>query len=180
MKQIRRNCFETNSSSSHSLVVRSDEIVHETEETEYYTHDEMLDECWKIDENGVLDASDECWYFGRAPFRPLYRFADKFKYAIANCGTKEDIEELLELLRELVPEVKEVVFPKDYGIGVDDYALDSWLHRRGVDMKDFLTNKKYVIIQDGDEYCIWSDLVKLGIIDKKAAGIVCEDENNEK
>lgn len=180
MIQIRRSCFETNSSSSHSLVVRSDEIVRETEDAEYYTHDEMLKELRNINENGVLDASDECWYFGRAPFRPLYRFADKFKYAIANCCAQEDTDELLELLRELVPEVKEVIFPKKYSVGVDEYALRYCLHNCGVDMREFLTNKKYVIIQDGDEYHIWSDLVELGIIDKKAAGIVCEDENNEK
>ena len=28
-------------------------------------------------------------------------------------------------------------------------------------------NKKYIIIQDGDEYCIWKDLIDCGLIDKK-------------
>ena len=33
-------------------------------------------------------------------------------------------------------------------------------------MKEFLTNKKYNIICDGDEYLVWEDMINSGIIDK--------------
>ena len=43
--------------------------------------------------------------------------------------------------------------------------LHYWLDEHGITMKEFLTCKKYIVIQDGDEYCIWSRLIKSGLID---------------
>ena len=68
-------------------------------------------------------------------------------------------------LKELVPEVKKVNIPKS--CCVDDWQLFGWLDEHNISLKEFLTNKKYVVIQDGDEYCIWKDLIDCGLIDKK-------------
>ena len=131
MIQIRRNTFETNSSSSHSLVIMTDNIIKENGEDLYFTHDEMLESLHTVS-RGIYKPCNDNWYFGRAPFRVLDTFERKLQYAYANCGDDEDkIKEVTDILKE------------------------------------FLTNKKYVVIQDGDEYCIWKDLIDCGLIDKK-------------
>ncbi len=165
MRQIRKNVFETNSSSSHSLVIRKDELLAELEEEKYFTHDEMLDSIW-LNKNGVWNASKEDWYFGRFPFRPLDSFRLRFMYAYANfCGDEDKEEELFNLLEELLPEIKE--FKKPESTGTDDYPLAGWMQQYKISLREFLTNKKYVVIQDGDEYNIWKDLIESGLIDTK-------------
>ena len=149
MIQIRRNTFETNSSSSHSLVIMTDNIIKEKGEDLYLTHDEMLESLYKVS-RGIYKPWNDNWYFGRSPFRPLNTFEKKLQYAYANCGDDKDkIKEVTDTLKELVPE------------------LFSWLEKYNISLKEFLTNKKYVVIQDGDEYCIWKDLIDCGLIDKK-------------
>ena len=167
MQTIRYNTFETNSSSSHSLVIRTDNLVRENEGDLHLTHKEMLESLHKISSRGVYKPWNDDWYFGRAPFRPLSDFEWKLQYAYANCGEDEDKrEEVTDVLRELVPEVERVSIP-EY-CGVDDWQLFGWLKKYKISLKEFLTNKKYVVIQDGDEYCIWEDLIKCGLIDKNA------------
>lgn len=166
MKQVRRNVFETNSSSSHSLAIRSDKLMKELDESIYFTHDEMLDSLSRV-KNGKYKSWDKDWYFGRCPFRALDTFELRFQYAYANYYYDDSkLNELVELLKELVPEVKSIEEP-EY-VGVDECYLDSWLSENNISLKEFLTNKKYVVIQDGDEYNIWVDLVKAGLIDTKA------------
>lgn len=166
MKQIRRNVFETNSSSSHSLVIRSDKLMKELEESVHFTHDEMLDSLSRI-KKGQYQSWDKDWYFGRCPFRALDTFELRFQYAYANyCYNDDKLNELIELLQKLVPEVTSVKKP-EYA-GVDEPYLDSWLAQNHISLEEFLTNKKYVVIQDGDEYCIWNDLIRSGLIDIKA------------
>ena len=177
MKQIRRNVFETNSSSSHSLVIRSNKLMEELAESIYFTHDEMLDSLSRV-KNGEYKSWDKDWYFGRCPFRALDTFELRFQYAYANYYYNDDkLNELVELLKELVPEVKSIKKP-EY-VGVDDSCLDSWLAVNNISLKEFLTNKKYVVIQDGDEYNIWSDLVRAGLIDTAALDNGKDVENND-
>lgn len=166
MIQIRRNTFETNSSSSHSLVIMTDKIIKETGEDLYLTHDEMLESLHRVS-RGVYKPWNNNWYFGRSPFRPLNTFEWKLQYTYANCREDKDkIKEVTNILKELVPEIKKVSIPED--CGVDDVELFGWLEKYNISLKEFLTNKKYVIIQDGDEYCIWKDLINCGLIDKRA------------
>ena len=165
MIQIRRNIFEINSSSSHSLVIMTDSIIKENGEDLYFTHDEMLESLHRVS-RGIYKPWNDNWYFGRSPFRVLDDFEWKLQYAYANCGEDEDkIKEVTDILKELVPEVKKVSIPEN--CGVDDWELFSWLEKYNISLKEFLTNKKYVVIQDGDEYCIWKDLINCGLIDKK-------------
>lgn len=46
--------------------------------------------------------------------------------------------------------------------------LKNFLKDRGISLKEFLTNKKYVIIVDGDEYCELDKLVHSGLFNKSA------------
>ena len=196
-RQIRRGCFETNSSSMHSLII--------TKEDKYYTPEECESGAWVFDGKLSMRYDME---FERSPFDILSTFASKLRYAIASlCGgycKREDAdnifdEQFLPIIKEVLPEVSEVEFregerhvfydddgneiePKwdhqtmepyyidkngkkkeaddewiedgrDYGY-VDHQSvglLQSFLKNEGITLKEFLTNKKYIVIIDGDE-----------------------------
>lgn len=161
MISIRKNVFETNSSSSHSLVVRKEDYVRESNGSLYFTHDEMLESLDRVENGEYVYYLDE-WYFGRSPFRVLSTFQEKFQYAYAS-AKNEDMENVQNLLFEFVPEVNRFKPPKYRG--TDDYMLWSWLEKLGIDLKEFLINRKYIIICDGDEYCYWSLFKKANLLD---------------
>jgi len=54
-------------------------------------------------------------------------------------------------------------------IGMIDHQsaglLKAFLKDRGVSLKEFLTNKKYIVVVDGDEYCEWDNILTSGIFD---------------
>lgn len=172
-RQIRRNVFESNSSSMHSLVIsREDRLL---------TKDELTDGMYLLDD-GIWDIwMDDDLYFGRSPFQCLATFESKVRYAIASlCCCKSDeekkstFEEIKTIVLEAIPTCKDVKLPRDsyyekekvvYG-GVDEDILSGFLEKNNIDLKDFLLNKKYVVIVDGDEYCIYDELKKSGIINK--------------
>lgn len=43
--------------------------------------------------------------------------------------------------------------------------LSGFLENEKISLEEFLINKKYVVIQDGDEYCYWNDMKKTGLVD---------------
>lgn len=47
---------------------------------------------------------------------------------------------------------------------VDENILSTFLKYENISLEEFLINKKYVVIQDGDEYCYWDDIKKTGLI----------------
>lgn len=170
-RQIRRNVFETNSSSMHSLVVKKT--------SEYYNDTEIRRGIWLKD--GVWDL---CYHddldFGRSPFQCLGTFESKVRYAIASlCAYKGDANEIFDniskIVYELIPECTNIKLPKErygntnqtyYGYRDED-ILTGFLKDEGIDLKEFLTNKKYVVIVDGDEYCIWNNIKKSGLANKE-------------
>lgn len=172
-RQIRRGVFETNSSSMHSLVISKDDRL--------LTKDELTDEI-HLCEDGVWDIwTDDDLCFGRSPFQCLTTFESKVRYAIASlCCWRSDeekkfiFEKIKGIVLETIPECKDVKLPRDnysekkkvlYGC-VDEDILSEFLEKNNIDLKDFLLNKKYVVIVDGDEYCIYNNLRKSGIINK--------------
>ena len=213
---IRKNCFETNSSSMHSIVVTKDKGQYSKEE---FTDDLYI---WK---DGKLNVWDSELEFGRYPFHILTTFKDKLMYAIASfCGgytddekADEAFDEIEKIAKKYIPELKEIKLPEkresifikedgteigpsgvwaedddefyyhngkekehvirseyvnvspDYGY-VDHQSsglLMSFLKRKHISLEEFLTNKKYVVIIDGDEYCYWETLMKSSLINKK-------------
>lgn len=183
MINIRRGSFETNSSSSHALVYApnsyKDALHFISTNLDYFIR------------NGVFYLGRyEGLYYGRSPFKILYTFVDKVRYAYANfiyCSERE--EELLKIVQKLYPQVERFsVFmgpreeseynewvangkPEDeYGyvehvsIGTDEPYLESWMDKYNFTLEKFLTDPHYVVIVDGDEYCIWHDMKNLGII----------------
>ena len=51
---------------------------------------------------------------------------------------------------------------------VDENFLSGFLKQENLSLEEFLTNKKYVIIQDGDEYDYFGEMKAVGLINTDA------------
>ena len=119
-RQIRRGCFETNSSSQHSLTVMKRD--------DKYTSEEILEEIYlcKDKETGedkcVWNIWDHDLEFGRSPFRALGTFTDKWLYACASLVhdyNDETYKELVALALKYIPGLKKVELPTTSDICAD-------------------------------------------------------------
>ena len=168
--KIRKGVFETNSSSMHSLVVKK--------ENEYYTQEEMTERMY-LDDNGVWEIWSDDLYFGRAPFQCLGDFSEKVNYAIASlCGyndnAKETFDDIVKLVHEICPACTDIALPSNYRPldkidetyygHVDEDILSSFLKKENITLKEFLSNKKYIVVVDGDESCIYQSMKRCGMI----------------
>lgn len=173
MKQIRRNVFETNSSSSHSLVITTD--------NEHYTREEINKNFYMTD--GIVRLWESSLEFYRSPFDMLVTFKDKLRYAIASSNGNL-VDQCRKLCCKYVDgfvdfefdtkdyvwdsEVKDYVETDEpipnYG-GTDDYQIEGWLKKYNVSLEEFLTNKRYIVVVDGDEYAIYDHIKKSGLFD---------------
>lgn len=59
-------------------------------------------------------------------------------------------------------------YQKPYIGYVDENMLGGFLKIENISLEEYLTNKKYVVIQDGDEYCYWSDMKETGLVNMDA------------
>lgn len=214
-RQIRRGCFESNSSSQHSLVVMKND--------DHYTTNEILKGLY-IQKDGVWDVYD--LDFGRAPFRALGTFKMKWLYACASLVEEyndDAYKELEALAFKYIPGLKKIELPmtttciinkdlednkdyeygkteeelneyleqkeKDWGIETIEYwedrhgnfcfsipytgqtdepFLQRFLEHESLSLEEYLTNRRYVVIQDGDEYCYWEDMKNTGLVNSEA------------
>lgn len=174
MKQIRRNVFETNSSSSHSLVITTD--------NEHYTRKE-INKNFYVTKKGIVRLWESSLEFYRSPFDMLVTFKDKLRYAIASSNGNL-VDECREICKKYVDgfidfefdtkdyvwdsNVKDYVEAKspvpNYG-GTDDYQIEGWLKHYNISLEEFLTNKRYIVVVDGDEYQIFDNIKKSGLFD---------------
>lgn len=164
--KIRQSVFETNSSSMHSLVIAKNGHTQEFKE--------LLEHKY-IGEKGVYNIWDSEIDFDRSPFRILNNAIDKLLYLIADTTKDETRKELLEMFYQIYPEIKELKFPKSYNdddeveYGYVDHQskgfVTNYLLENNILAKDFVTNTKYSIIIDGDEYCEWENFKRSGLID---------------
>ena len=175
MKQIRRNVFETNSSSSHSLVITTD--------NEHYTREEINKNFYMTD--GIVRLWESSLEFYRSPFNMLVTFKDKLRYAIASSNGNL-VDECREICKKYIDgftdfefDTKDYVWDSEvndyveadepipnYG-GTDDYQIEGWLKHYNISLEEFLTNKRYIVVVDGDEYCVWSNIKDSGLVDVK-------------
>ena len=227
-RQVRRNVFETNSSSMHSLTVMKIEGK--------YTQKEILDDIYLSkdketgEENCIWDIWDRNLEFGRTPFRALGTFSGKWLYACASLVREyndDTYKELVRIAKKYIPGLKKIKLPyvvdnfpnkddpenkdsdyvKEYGKTekelieyldnkskewfdvpskywkskiddwcfykpdtgcVDEDILSGFLKSENISLEEFITNKKYVVIQDGDEYCYWDDMKQTGLVNLDA------------
>ena len=159
MINIRRGVFETNSSSSHSIVLLKND--NQTEE--------IVDAEWR-----VRDGEMDFWFegdleFGRTPFDLLTDWYHRLCYAIAYYGgNKERLHELEEICRRRVKDFDHFKFRKDrwdnteYHGYVDHQSLgllDAALSKYSVSLEDFIFNDKFIVVIDGDEYNVFNTLI---------------------
>lgn len=231
-KKVRRKCFEDNSSSMHSVVVTADDSVVTPEElTASYSDPHFCDDSLYLRKDGTLDIYETETYYGRAPFKVLWTFEEKLKYALSEWfggvdpsdpEWEEYTDMFISIIEEAAPQVTDVKFldMSDYDIYIDqdgnelpfhslEYKgldpethqpiytykdkegverqavlsdetywaprfgtidhqsmglLKGFLKYEGISLKDFLLHRKYKIVIDGDEYCVWEGLKRIGLI----------------
>ena len=60
------------------------------------------------------------------------------------------------------------VLDKERGVeGTLASNVKPWLKYYNISLEEFLTNKKYIVVVDGDEYCVWSNIKDSGLVDVK-------------
>ena len=175
MIQIRDNTFETNSSSSHSLII--------TDFDGKYTPEEMMKGIylWEDKETRMYESNLE---FYRSPFSLLATFESKSRYAIAS-SQGHLADEVEKIWHKYIPNFNGFKFdmeteeydydkkewvdldePKPIYGGTDDYQIESWLKSYNVSLEDFLTMRRYMVVCDGDEYREWYHILDSGLVDK--------------
>lgn len=175
MIQIRDNTFETNSSSSHSLII--------TDFDGKYTPEEMMRGIylWDDKETRMYESNLE---FYRSPFSLLATFESKSRYAIASSNGRL-ADEVEKIWYKYIPNFNGFKFdmkteeydydkkewvdldePKPIYGGTDDYQIEGWLKSYNVSLEDFLTMRRYMVVCDGDEYREWYHILDSGLVDK--------------
>ena len=175
MIQIRDNTFETNSSSSHSLII--------TDFDGKYTLEEMMKGIylWEDKETRMYESNLE---FYRSPFSLLATFESKSRYAIAS-SQGHLADEVEKIWHKYIPNFNGFKFdmkteeydydkkewvdldePKPIYGGTDDYQIEGWLKSYNVSLEDFLTMRRYMVVCDGDEYREWYHILDSGLVDK--------------
>lgn len=172
MIKIRNSVFETNSSSMHSLVIKKNGSKQDIKD--------ILDTIY-VRKDGSYHIYDEEISFDRYPFRILFTAVQKFLYIYAE-SSSDKRKELLEFMKKTYPEIKEYEFPKKYWIDEEDednnedkyyYGqvdhqsmgfVTNYLKNNNISYEDFITNTKYTVIIDGDEYGEWEKFKKSGLI----------------
>ena len=64
--------------------------------------------------------------------------------------------------------VRDFRYEAPYTGYVDEDFLSGFLKQENLSLEEFLTNKKYVIIQDGDEYDYFGEMKAAGLINTDA------------
>ena len=188
IRLIRKMCFESNSSSSHSiLITKNDDHITTRDLTADYNDPDYNQQehiCFG-DHNISLFGIDSG--FGRSPFEFLTSFIDKLKYSMCEfLGYKyvddddyEDIyNEFLSIVREFIPECEDFyIQTRDEDIYLDedgnklkrrDVKYDHWENGNAVYVyvKDGIT--KEATVSETDYY----EVPDIGIIDHQSAGLL--------
>jgi len=165
MINIRRNVFETNSSSMHSLVVSKKVIPYTKEELRLgYNpqYDKKGFELWKY----FYDSAD--MIYERSPFRILHTPLDKLRYVSAYLlGGYHDMEHKEEYLNNRIQLITNLIM-KQTGI-TDPTKIKLYKERKdwdyGTDMKNYKVVKDYGTVYDNESGENPMDFVKRKGID---------------
>jgi len=161
MFKVRSGCFETNSSSSHAMIVlKEDKPLPKMIEQEWHLH------------NGKLSIYHNDLLFERSPFDVLIDWYHRMCYAIASFG-EESYDKIEAILYKRIDGIQEIEI---WGGRDDDYykygyvdhqsagLLKHFLFKNDIDLEDFIFNDRYIVIIDGDEYGVYDTMVESGLI----------------
>lgn len=166
MIYIRKSVFETNSSSSHSIVLlKNDKPAEDIVDGEWYVQDGEIDFWWENDLS-----------FDRAPFDLLTDWYHRLCYAIASYGRDQDkIRDIEEICRRRISGFERFKFKKDKWENNEYYGyidhesvglLDAALGKYSASLEDFIFNDKFIVVIDGDEYCVFNTLIDTDLFNK--------------
>lgn len=175
MIQIRRNIFETNSSSSHALcVLKEDKYI-----------EGMVDPGWHIHDGQMYFYDDELT-FGRAPFQILTDWWGRLCFAIASYANDPAVREAIEeLCYSRVEGLESIEYPKNQWYDPDNDSVDEKYYYGNIDhqsdgmlqdfltanditLEDFIFNNRYLVIIDGDEYNVFDTIISLPTWNREA------------
>jgi len=183
MINIRRNVFETNSSSMHSLVITKSARKYTAKELAlgYDPQYHKVFELWRYKDR-------EDMYYERSPFQILSTPIEKLQYYCAytlgtwkNRPAKKDVDRIKKfIMRQTGIDDPAKVFlyrvdrwdrdedkKRYYGVVVGNDTGEDPMHfveRKHIDWEDLILNPKYIIIVDGDEIQNFKDLVEARVI----------------
>lgn len=163
MIQIRKNVFETNSSSTHSLVISA--------KNRNYNYS------LPVDDDGVLTVKFGEFGWGpkllKEPIEKLsYLITDRhkiyydwehvptwkeFEYLISQ---SKNIQEIIEVIKNCCPEVKEVKFKKcdQYNpLGYVDHESTGTSWSSDLSIEEIIFSNKVIIMIDNDNSCHYED-----------------------
>ena len=191
MKVIRLLCFETNSSSDHSiLVTKNDAHITSRDLTADYDDDD-----YNQQEHIYVDSNGEIWLYGinhgygRSPFEFLTSFEQKLKYAMCEFlgykwGDDEDYDEIyqqfIDITKDLIPNFKDFdISTKEVDIYVDadgnelrhsQLKYDHWDEDKRCSVFTYVSNDgtaKEAILSD-EVY----EVPAIGTIDHQSSGLL--------
>lgn len=187
---IRRNCFESNSSSMHSVVVTKNEEKVTPDNIIWDRNNPTIDDGVYICLDGKWSLQDVDKGYGRYPFRILTSFEDKFKYSLCEYlgdmyeddpRWEETISQFYEIAAELIPGFKDFYFhTKDVDIYLDadgndiphcNLIYDGWNEKENRPKyiyKDKDGNK-HMAMYDEDNYI---EMPAIGMIDHQSMGLL--------
>lgn len=167
---IRRNTFETNSSSMHSVIVMSGNKKEEyNDESNFYVHD------------GAINFYENELYFGRSPFEILNTIRDKTRYVIAsllgsyNTFDKNIEDEIISALQKVDPSITTIKYPtdlEDYYVGTSGNRYNYWDSLIETDGDKF-----YAVRQDGTRERVnpkRERITTYGDVDHQSCGLLKE------
>lgn len=166
MIQIRRGVFETNSSSSHSIVLTKKENS---------KPEGMIDPGYKLDTDGILHFYSTELEFGRSPFELLTDWEGRLRYAIASYANDRDLIDNLETIcYSRIMGFNGFSFQRSYEGGnnygwIDHQSaglLQHALRKYNVSLEDFIFDDRFVVVIDGDEYNIFDTFMGTDMFNK--------------
>lgn len=168
MIKIRNGCFETNSSSSHAMIMmKEDQPLPQMFDPNRWVFDRELT-IWNDD----LE-------FGRFPFSILADWYHRMCYAIASYG-RDGFKEIEALIFKRIDGLKEIRFWKSeteyskYGY-VDHQSnglLQAFLKEHNISLEDFIFNDRYIVVIDGDEYRVFNNMLDVGLINEADIAVI--------
>ncbi len=187
MLQIRRGVFETNSSSSHSIIIKKkDRPIAKVTDPGWRMYVDEDDE--NNPRNGVIKFDDRDLEFDRDPFHFLVDWYDRLAYVIAAYQSRDTVETLADICRRRIPGFRGFRFPSKHWILDDengeenaeptDYygyvdhqsecLLEKVLNHYQVSLEEFIFNDRYVVVIDGDEYQYFRELTEQEFFNRNA------------
>ena len=169
MITIRKGVFETNSSSSHSIVLMKQDKPVGTD-----IENNKIDAGWRINKDGKMGFYYETLDFGRSPFDLLTDWFGRLRYCIAYYANNQNkLEELKNICQRRIKGFVDFDFGKDlwdtkeYHGYVDHQSmglLDGVLEKYNVNLEEFIFNDRFIIVVDGDEYNVFDSFIKAGLL----------------